>query len=266
MRIPTLGDIRTFLLHRHAVKLVVVGHQKSGTTAVGALLARMVGGSFANDPLYECDWGRGQAVKEVVDNPEQLGRLVSEKRGLFCKTVLKDPDLTFLLPQCQRVFDKAQIVFVARDPVSTIRSIADRLDLSSKDLGQPADCVTLPNRHWRLILSSQLPEVGGTTVAEVLARRWSRAAREYLHHADRVHFIRYEDFIADRSHQLKDLLSELRMRKRNDAAHWLNHPFQPRGQAQTDITERIGARNLEIIESVCSETMERLDYSFDDHP
>ena len=261
MRIPTLAEARAVILHRHAVKLLVLGHQKSGTTAIGALLAKMMGGSYANDPLFLYDWGHGQAVKDVVDHPERLGPLVSRNRRLFCNTVLKDPDLTFLIPECRRIFTNAQVVFVMRDPRNTIRSIADRLQLTSDDLQQSADALELPNRHWQLILASQLPDVGGTTVAEVLALRWQRAANEYLRNAEQVHLIRYEDFLADRSLELRRILSELDIRQRADVTQWLDHQFQPKGNRHTDLYERLGTRNLEAIERICAETMAQFDYN-----
>jgi len=95
----------------------------------------------------------------------------------------------------------------------------------------------------------------------VLALRWQRAANEYLRNAEQVHLIRYEDFLADRSLELRRILSELDIRQRADVTQWLDHQFQPKGNRHTDLYERLGTRNLEAIERICAETMAQFDYN-----
>ena len=96
------STLRALVLHRHAVRIVVLGHQKSGTTAIAALLSMMLDDKYSNDPI--------------------------------------------------------------RDARTVIRGIADRLSLSKEDLCVTAENLSLPNRHWRLILSGALPPERGATV------------------------------------------------------------------------------------------------------
>src|SRR5690606_22302361 len=68
-----LSDARAIVLHRHAVRVVVLGHQKSGTTAIASLLAKMVRRDYANDPLYSVDRGRAELVERTMRTPNSLG-------------------------------------------------------------------------------------------------------------------------------------------------------------------------------------------------
>lgn len=105
--------------------IFVVGNQKSGTTAVGALLAECGGVSFNNDPLH----GRKEKLKDFITGDLEFARFVKKSRSAFRRAVIKDPEFTFLYSQIASVFPAAQFVFVIRDPRDNIRSVLNRLQI-----------------------------------------------------------------------------------------------------------------------------------------
>lgn len=246
-----VSTLRALVLHRHAVRIVVLGHQKSGTTVIAALLSMMLDDEYSKDPLYFVDLGNAQQVERLLMRPDLLRSVVSRHRRLFCRSVLKDPDLSFLVPQARAVFDNAKFLFVIRDPRTVIRSIADRLSLSKEDLCVTAENLSLPNRHWTLILSGALPPERGATVAEVLAHRWRRAAGEYLQNPGGFTLIKYEDFLQEKLETLRTGLTELGLRQKVDVAQWVDHQFQPKGKSTVATHERIGRGTWDSVTDIC---------------
>lgn len=242
------------------VRCIVLGHQKSGTTAVGALLARCADRGYANDPLYAVDGGRAQVVQRLLGESDALAAVVREHRALFGRTIVKDPDLTFVRPAIGTVFAAAAVVHVVRSPFATIRSIADRLALSADDLLLPAERLTLPNAHWRLILSGHLPRIDGGCVAEVLARRCSLALETARLDGDAVLRLRYEDFNRRKAETIAELASAVGLSPRIDIRDVVDRPFQLRGRPDVNLQERLGVRCLEIIHSECRSALEAFDY------
>ncbi len=112
-------------------RVLVLGHQKSGTTLIGAAVAESLGLPFVND-LYtdigdsmrraRADWSADAIWKE-------------EKTLVRGGMVLKEPNLVWDIPGAMRVlgpFDK--VICVKRDPVATIQSIIGRLGVTGRDL------------------------------------------------------------------------------------------------------------------------------------
>lgn len=243
------------------VRVVVLGHQKSGTTAVGALLAGALKVDFANDPLYRIDWGRARVVRSLVNDAADLSECVNTNRSLFCSVVVKDPDLSFLVEDCARVFPKASIVHVVRDPRDTIRSIADRLDLTPEDLGRATVSRSDFTPHWQLILDGNLPALEGATVAARLAQRWRRAWALTQAYEGPVTVLRYEDFRQDKTQAIGKLAEGLHLKVRADISSQVDVPFQPSGRPAVKLDERLGEDNLRQIESLCQSEMDELGYA-----
>jgi hypothetical protein len=243
------------------VRVLVLGHQKSGTTAVGALLASATGLDFANDPLYRVDWGQAGVVRDVFNGDTDLALTVEENRLRFCSRVLKDPDLSFLIEDCVRVFPNASLVNVARDPRHVIRSIADRLNLSQEDLRSPVMGPSEMSRHWRLILDGVLPEVPGSTVVERLIWRWKQAWAQYVTFRGQCELLRYEDFMSDKAAVIYELADKLGLEVRHGIEDRVDVQFQQRGRSGVPLEDRLGIENVRTIESLCEEEMDSLGYS-----
>lgn len=252
--------LTTPLLSPQSVRVVALGHQKSGTTAIAALIAEAAGVALAFDPLFHIDDGRADVADRLSKDPSSLSALVQSHKRSFCRPVLKDPDLSFFVTEAMAVFSHARFLFVMRDPRTTIRSIADRLGLAAHDLAAPADASKLPNRHWQLILSGALPEIRGRSVAEVLARRWLLCAENYAKNSQTLTLVSYERFLEDKSGVIHRTMEELKLQVRRDIADKVNIAFQPRGNARAPLPERLGRENLRVINEICGQKMTSFGY------
>jgi hypothetical protein len=242
------------------VRVVVLGHQKNGTTAVGALVAAAMNADYSNDPLYRADWGQGNLAHSLLTTPGGLRGAVRARATLFCSSVVKDPDLSFLIGEVREVFADAGLVFVVRDPRQTVRSLADRLELTSEDLGRESVLREDWTENWKLIVGGVAPAVKGATVVERLARRWKLAYMHYSTYSDEVHLIRYEDFKKDKQATIHQLVETLGEKVRSDISGKVDRPFQAPGVASVDLAARIGPSNLSMIEDLCAREMEELGY------
>ncbi|MGB5951022.1 MAG: PIG-L family deacetylase, partial [Ornithinimicrobium sp.] len=91
--------------------IFVLGNQKSGTTAIAALLAECVGGTFVPDVLYK----HRLKLKDLLAQQPSIEELARNHPKSFQATVVKDNDFTFLFPALEQAFPEARFVFVVRD-------------------------------------------------------------------------------------------------------------------------------------------------------
>lgn len=248
------------------VKVTVLGHQKTGTTAIAALLARIADYGMSNDPLYEIDQGKGIIAKELLSNPQSFKKIVRRYPGLFGKEVIKDPDLIFIYPVLRECFKNTQYLFVIRDPRDTIRSICNRLKLEgtySKNRITKADMYE-GNYHWELILSNHLPKISHITDAQNfiinLAQRWKLAAEIYMHNSSEMQMVKYEDFLLDKENTIKNLAHKLNLPCLSTISEFLDVQYQPKGNASVQWDKFFGENNLLAIETICNKTMSEFGY------
>lgn len=242
----------------HPDPVIVLGTQKSGTTAIASLLAAAVGEGVTDDVFYR--------YSEPIESKLLAGRMdfatfVDRYRGHFANRIIKEPSFTFLYTGLEKVFPDARYVFVLRDPRDTIRSVLNRLDL-------PGNLHELDAHHlkrwrpwigWGLILrGAGLPR--GETYIDRLAIRWRVAAELLLAHRERFILVRYEDFRGDKRGQIHQLAAQLDLPVRHDITDRLDVPYQRRGNPSVRWEEFFGPANLQRIDTICGETMRALGY------
>lgn len=236
----------------------VLGNQKSGTTAIAALLAECIGEPFRSDVLYT----HKLQLKDLLESRPSLGELAADHPEAFDATVVKDNDFIFLYPQLVRAFPDARFVYIVRDPRQNIRSILNRLTL-------PGDLETLSEEQeaqletrlkgWHTILTGASFGSGGGQYIDVLADRWVRAAETYLEAADRMTLVRYEDFDAAKRPTIEALAAELGFRVAHDITERQDHQYQPLGDRSVTPEQFFGP-NLARIEARCGPLMPRFGY------
>ncbi len=237
----------------------VLGNQKAGTSAIAALLARAGGLS------YDIDLG-GLRVREyeaIYADRSRLPTLLLERAGVeFSKGLVKEPNLTFLLPELLRLHPRSRFVFVARDPRANIRSILNRLQIPGNlRTVDPADYPEL-SPMWEAILFNFWvgdPARALNYVARS-AERWQQATDLYLAHQDRVRLIRYEDFRGAKVEAIQQLARELDLSAPHDISRWVDVQFQPAGRPVSDYLSFFGQANLTSIEQECAAGMRQLAY------
>jgi len=237
----------------------VLGNQKSGSTAIGALLAECIGQTYAHDVLYR----HKLTLKDLLEGNPALQTLANEHPRSFATTVLKDNDFTFLHASLERAFPDAKYVFVVRDPRQNIRSVLNRLKLPGDLDGlSPEQEAHLRERlpGWHTILTGSSFGEGGGHYIDVLADRWVRANKVYREAADRMTLVRYEDFDAAKRPAIEGLALELGYPVQQDISGQQDHQYQPLGDRSVTPEAFFGPENLERIERRCSAVMTSFGY------
>ncbi len=239
--------------------IFVLGNQKSGTSAVAALLARACGLS------YDIDLGglRVPEYEQIYAKPETLARVLRERAAIeFSKELVKEPNLTFLLPKIQALHPRSRHAFVVRDPRANIRSICNRLQIPGNQLSiSPANYPEISPiwnailyNHWVGDETRELNYIGRS------AERWRKAADLYLATGSETQLIRYEDFNQGKLAAIEDLATRLGLEVKHDVTPYLDVQYQRAGKKVTDYMAFFGADNLATIERECGPVMVPLGY------
>jgi hypothetical protein len=249
--------LRSLRAHAHPAPLIVLGNQKSGTTAIAALLARYAGLPVTLDMPAIC-W----SIQGLLRAERPLETFARKYRSYFSAQIIKEPWLTFLAPQVAEVVPRATFLLVVRDPRDNIRSICDRLAVRGDHDDTPRAIHRL-TRGWREIFLTESPaDAAETHYIESLAQRWRQAARVPKElGAAKVTVIRYEDFLDDKAGCIARLARGLGRDQAEDIAHLVDLPFQPLGpNRNVDWQDFFGPRNLSRIERICADEMQALAY------
>jgi len=251
------------------VKVIILGHQKSGTTVIAALLSRLSRLALSVDPLFMIDQGKAQTALYIVNNPnlDAFDRLCRKYPKLFKRQLIKDPDYVFLYPMIKKYYKNTKFVFVVRDPRDMIRSICNRLNLSG-------DCkIKLPtqsdmrggNKHWAFILSGKLPERNNIAnkdlnYIEHLAHRWNIASQIYLNNSDDITLVKYEDFLENKEEYMIGLATKLGVSNKVNISEYVDVQYQGKGNNSVDLLDFFGEKNLSSINAICGKYMREFDY------
>lgn len=234
--------------------ILVLGNQKTGSTAIARLLAA---------------WGRLSATTDIhplqapdahlPNDPASVEDFIQRMRYYFRRDLVKENALTPATDALLTVLPAAQPVYVVRHPVQNIRSILDRVGLPGDP--RPLDALDRPEDGWSPILDNRHLDLDADDHVTALAQRWSYTTAIYRRHQDRLTLVRYEDFVADKLETIRDLANQLGIDSRQDIRPLLDVPFQPRGSHRSvDPTTFFSDDALAIINRECSEGMSALDY------
>ncbi len=256
MRESLRQSLRAMRSTPHADPIFVLGTQKSGTSAIAGLLGIATGLRATIDLQRDL---ASPLAPMVARGERSFRRFVRHHAEAFANPIVKDPNLTFLLPHLLERWTDAQIVFVRRDPVQTVRSVLDRLgipgDLASID---EASIEAVPP-GWRSVLDSRWCErssPGGEPdrprlhYVEELARRCLLSDRicdrAIAERAGRTIELRYESFRRSKAASIEALAERLGLEVRDAEAlrEAVDRPFQPAGRAAAVEPEVFFGANL----------------------
>lgn len=236
----------------------VLGNQKSGTSAIAALLASHCGLKATIDLRREIG---EQLLHQVRSGRSTIDELIERNAADFSSPIIKHPNLTFVYPQLRERFPSASFVFVVRDPHQNIRSILDRLGLpGDRTRLEPEEWSGL-TEAWRLILSGDGVDRPRPSHIDALAERWNLAAACYLANPADMALIRYEDFMADKAGSIGRLAASMGMTGTVDIAHLVDRQFQPAGVNRgVEPLDFFGPEVFSRISELCAAAMVALGY------
>ncbi len=240
--------------------IFILGNEKSGTTAITANVAQAAGLKVTLDipPIWNPMHGKLHK-KEV-----KLNDFIKDNAYYFKNQIIKEPVLSFFIPELIELYKDSKFVLIVRDPRDNIRSILNRLKIpgnleSLKE--QNIDWNSSFWKSWQTVLYMDWMGINYDNYVESMALRWTVLYKSYKEHQDKVILVKYEDFMKDKGSFITQLCKDLELPVKNDFKQTLNKQFQSKGNRNTSWEEFFGVKNLERINSSCSEYFSELNYT-----
>lgn len=239
--------------------IFIFGNQKSGTSAIAALLGELTVIPTAIDLFYSgfnfqlfIKWKK----KEITTK-----EFVNKNKKEFAKTIIKEPHLSVFYKELKEEFPNAKFVMIVRNPVDNIRSILDRLNIDGTKSQLDKKDKKKIFHSWNLLFNNQWIGGNKTQYIETLAERWNIIMDSYFENKEGIILVKYEDFLKDRIGILNRLSEELELKTIADISAILEKSFQPKGKkSHQNPIKFFGEKNLNIITHLCKKNMEKLEY------
>ncbi len=235
--------------------VIVLGNQKSGTTAIASLLADYGQLSKTLDipELWEKD-------PEIHSGKLSLSSFVKATSHRFSSQLLKEPLLTFFFKELAELFPSSRYLFVIRHPAENIRSILDRLGIPG-NLKHVETKNYTDNRPWMCVIDGLTLNIKCEHYISRLAMRWVIASEVYLKNKENMLLMRYEDFVQDKYESIQRIARSLRIKKKQNIDGLLNIQYQLKGvNSGTSWTEFYGEKNLSAIKKICEPYLKHFGY------
>lgn len=241
--------------------VIVLGNQKTGSTAIAALLAKCTEKTVTLDivdPIPDPSW---QLIyKYQLDDFENF---IFYYKNYFSREIIKEPSLTFFYSDLLQTFPNAKYVMILRNPYENIRSILNRLGIpGNRNEIEFSDWDSLKYYPtWKLALDSTWLGCQSNNYIEALAWRWCKAADVYLENTDRLIVIKYEDFLSNKMASIEGVAEKLAMDVTSDIKNHVDIQFQGKGNSTLKGIDFFGERNYKIIKDICGERSRGLGYN-----
>jgi hypothetical protein len=240
--------------------IIVLGNQKSGTSAIAGLLGEATGLPTTIDlrGLY------GDNLSRLYSGELSFPQFVGMNRKDFSRSIIKEPNLSLVVDKMDEYFDSPKYVFIIRDPRQNIRSILNRLSLPGDVERFDEEDVAKRVRNWpnwRPIVFGDWLGLRYANYIESLAERWNLIANVYWQDPGRFLLVKYEHFCMGKVSMIHELAHSLGLQIRRDISGDVDRQYQPRGNHAVTPAEFFGPQNLARIEAICGNGMARFAYA-----
>lgn len=243
---------------KYRADVIVTGNQKSGTSAIASLLALSVGKEVTIDIFSKM----GLYEYRLLQGRDSFEGFLAKSRCYWARPIVKEPELIFFIDRLVEFFPSSRFVFILRSPFENIRSILNRLGLSSGE----AESITIYDKLfdpgaplWNLLESSDYLPFEGNNLFESLVARWNYAASVAIQHSESFILVRYEDFVRDKEKFITSLAAELGYEVVQDIRPSLDVQFQPKGSG-VSVRDFFTESQIEYIHMICGEAMGKHGY------
>lgn len=237
--------------------IFVLGNQKSGTSAIAALLGERTEKEYSIDLRDEI---RHPVFDRVFRNELSIDNLIKKNRLDFTRKIVKEPNLSCLYPELKAGFPRAKFAMVVRDPRDNIRSLLDRHQLDGSLPSLDVDQLAALGPAWEAIIYNRGLGIEGKNHIEHMAKRWQFIAQLYQDNAEDMVLVRYEEFKKDKVGTIDALARELGLEPTKNIDSLLERPFQKPGKPIRDYRSYFGEANYATIIESCRVGMKDLRY------
>ena len=237
--------------------IIVLGNQKSGTSAIAHLLADYGSLSKTIDipPLWP------PVGVEIMQGKKGLDAIVRQYRVYFSADLIKEPMLTFFADQLLTEFPHARYVFVVRNPYDNIYSLLASRGIPGHLSELSGEYLPTKPQH-KIIVDASVWGGEAENYVGVLAHRWNTAVNTYLNANNQMILARYEDFCQDKVGFISELGNQLNIRQKQDIADKVDIQYQP-SEKRGKTREEFFGDNLSHIRRICRSHMIELCYEQD---
>lgn len=243
----------------HPFPVFILGNQKSGTSAIAALLGELTNKKTAIDLFYS-----GYKPKLFLEwKTKSLSTLefINKNKVEFSYELIKEPHLSVFFDELKQQYPNSKFIMIIRNPFDNIRSILDRLNIDG-------DKAKLNKREknqffhsWSLLLDNCWISGNKSQYIEVLAERWNIICNTYIENKKNIFLIKYEDFIQNKETTIRNLANQLKLRPKKEITHLLQKQYQPAGKKRNiNIKDFFGEENYQKISKICGEKIKEIGY------
>ena len=244
---------------RESEPVFILGVQKSGTTAIAALLAEATNLPATLDITRAINRPGAKLLRRY--GVEGFDDFVYRYRREFFRKIVKEPGLTFDYEDLKVFFPKARFVMIMREPKDNVRSILNRLKVPGNlKWLEPEEWPELKKSPaWRINLDSSWLGHWPESYVDSLAYRWRLSAEIYFSKPDEFILIKYEDFLSDKKGVVEGLARELGFDVVSDISGKVDNQYQRKGARVADYDAYFG-ENIACISKQCDDFAARLGY------
>ncbi len=238
--------------------IIVLGNQKSGTSAIAALLGEMTGLSFFIDMMKSNERNIYEAVKK---GEISFAEFIKLNKLEFSKDIVKEPNITLFYDELVTYFPQAKFAFVIRDPRDNIRSQLDLFNIPGNLSEMEPEHYNRLIRSWPSVFDGRWLGLNGENYIEMLAYRWNYTAEIYLKNQDNIVLVKYEEFVKNKIYEIEQLARKLGLKPVKDISDKVNIQYQPAGgNKNKKLSTFFGKDNMARIESICGDKMKLFNY------
>tara|TARA_R110001606_G_scaffold316538_2_gene463315 strand:- start:3788 stop:4582 length:795 start_codon:yes stop_codon:yes gene_type:complete len=254
--------LKSYVLMEKNTKLVVLGHHKTGTTAIASLLAHAADLSISGDPIYEMSPSSSSLLDTLLNDTDSFVKIVKANPRFFFQQVVKEPDYILSIDEIFKLYPYSKFVFIIREPHQIIRSIFNRLSIEgTTELHKiPYENLSNSTSNWEYIVNGSPKISDSLTVVERLAWRIEKTTLSYLKYSNKIQLIKYEDFIKNKSQYIKEILDKIEMPCPKSISNIEDKQFQPKGDHKVLINDFFGKENYNLITNICDKTIKSFNY------
>lgn len=162
----------------------ILGHAKSGTTAISSLLSKATGKSVTIDLFYQIkNSPQNKILDEVYDGKISFKEFIDRNKFYFSTPLNKSPKFTQFHGELSQIFPGSKFIFIVRDPRDNIRSLLNRRKV-------PGNLSSFPGNEYYQLDAFSDASLPGKTYIEKIAYGWCRAVEKYTQNqGNRSYFV-----------------------------------------------------------------------------